>query len=252
MLLSIVIPAFNEERILGQTLVQIHHALHENEDRGFSWEIIVCDNNSSDRTSEIASQMGAKVTFESINQISRARNTGAGIAEGNWLLFIDADSYPCPELMAEVLDVMEDGNYIGCGTTIVVESGTLFNKLRMERLNPLFRLFNWGGGAFLLCQVEAFRSIGGFSTSLYAYEEIDFVFRLKRYGRKVGKKFTVIHRYPVVTSGRKGDYGFFTLGVLFISNFMAVVLLVLHYLLPIEFIAKLGSKLLGYWYRGRR
>jgi hypothetical protein len=94
----------------------------------------------------------------------------------------------------------------------------------------------------------AFLVIGGFSTDLYAYEEIDIVIRLKRYGRKQNKKFTVLHRHPVITSGRKGDIGFFSLGRLIISNFLAVILFGLHYLLPKAVVRWLGSRLLGYWY----
>ncbi len=252
LLISVIIPAFNEEKSLEQTLERFKLALNENKDKGISWEIIVSDNNSTDRTGEIAAKMGVRIAFEPINQISRARNTGAGIAAGDWFLFIDADSFPRPALIAEVLEVIRSGNYIGCGTTVEVQGGTLFNKLRMERLNPFFRLFNLCGGAFLLCRSEAFRSIEGFSTNLYAYEEIDFVIRLKRYGRKRGKKFTTLYRHPVLTSGRKGDYGFFSFGVLFASNFVAIILFGLHYLAPKMLIKKIGSGLLGYWYNGRR
>ena len=53
---------------IGQTLKYIQFALDENRDRVFDWEIIVCDNNSSDRTAEIAAQEGANVVFEPINQ----------------------------------------------------------------------------------------------------------------------------------------------------------------------------------------
>ena len=154
--------------------------------------------------------------------------------------------------MAEVLQLIASGRFIGCGTTVTVTGGTLFNKLRMERLNPLFRLFNWSGGAFLLCEREAYRAVGGFSTALYAYEEIDFVIRLKRYGRRSKKKFTVLHRHPAITSGRKGEYQWYTLGALFVSNFAALILFGLHYFLPEELMRRLGSRLLRYWYTGRR
>jgi cellulose synthase/poly-beta-1,6-N-acetylglucosamine synthase-like glycosyltransferase len=81
MLIPVIIPAFNEEKILGQTLDRIKLAFNENQNNGLSWEIIVCYNNSIDRSAEIASQKEAKLAFEPINQISRARNTGAGIAQ---------------------------------------------------------------------------------------------------------------------------------------------------------------------------
>ena len=250
--LSIIIPAFNEAHFLRQTITHIKQALEANKDHNFTWEIIVCDNNSTDNTADIATQLGTHVTFEPINQISRARNKGASIATGDWLLFIDADSYPTAALITETLQVINSSHYIGCGTTVMVVDGTLFNKLRMERLNPLFRLFNWSGGAFLLCERQAFQALGGFSTNLYAYEEVDFIIRLKRYSRKKGQKFTVLHRHPIITSGRKGDYNILSLTRLMASNFIAVILFGLHYLLPKKIIAKLGSKLLGYWYNSRQ
>jgi len=252
MLLSVIIPAFNEEKLIEEVIGKIQLSLSEARWASLSWEIIVCNNNSTDQTAQIALQMGARLAFEPINQISRARNTGAAIAQGEWLLCVDADTYPRSELMEDVVDVIASKQYVGCGTTVEVVDGTLFNKLRMERLNPLFRLFNWSGGAFLLCQREAFQSLGGFSTSLYAYEEIDFVIRLKRWGRRRGLKFVVLHRHPVITSGRKGEYGVFSLGVLFLSNIAAILLFALHYILPKRIASKLGSRLLGYWYASRR
>src|SRR5438876_11028275 len=67
-------------------------------ERGWPAELIVCDNNSDDRTAQIARAAGARVVFEPVNQIARARNTGAAHAAGEWLIFIDADSHPSREL----------------------------------------------------------------------------------------------------------------------------------------------------------
>ena len=90
--LSIVIPAFNEERLIGQCLQSISTSLAANYKPGFTSETIVVDNNSTDNTAELARQAGARVVFEPVNQIGRARNAGAAQATGDWLLFIDADS----------------------------------------------------------------------------------------------------------------------------------------------------------------
>jgi glycosyltransferase involved in cell wall biosynthesis len=87
LLISVIIPAFNEERVIQQTLERIKLGIKESESEGVSWEIIVCDNNSTDKTAEIATKMGTKIAFEPINQIARARNTGVGMAQGDWLLF---------------------------------------------------------------------------------------------------------------------------------------------------------------------
>ena len=243
MFLSIVIPAFNEEKIIEDTLNRIKSGLNENQDEDFSWEVIVCDNNSTDQTAGIASQAGAKVVFEPINQISRARNRGASIAQGDWLLFIDADTFPPPGLISEMLDLIRCDNHIGCSSTIRVEGGPFWYRLNLEGHNLEMRLFKTGIGLFVLCQAEAFRSIGGFSTDLYAFEDLDFVNRLKVYGREHRKGFAVLHHYPVITSGRKGDlYNRWTMTK---SSVIA-----LWYFLTKRIIR--GSKALPFWYDGRR
>ena len=100
--ISVVVPAFNEERLLGRSLGEIKSAAGAFARHGWEVELIVCDNNSSDRTAEIARNAGALVVFEPVNQIARARNRGAAAATGDWLIFVDADSHPSAELFTEV------------------------------------------------------------------------------------------------------------------------------------------------------
>jgi len=61
--------------------------------------MIVCDNNSTDRTAEIARAAGAIVVYEPVNQIARRRNCGAAAATGDWLIFVDADSIRAPDCL---------------------------------------------------------------------------------------------------------------------------------------------------------
>jgi len=251
MVISIIIPAYNEEQLIEHTIGQIKHSINHVNNPEITWELIVCDNNSTDHTAKIAISKGAIVVKEPINQISRARNKGAEKAKGEWLLFIDADSYPSKKLLVDAIELISEGKYIGCGSTIQVEDGTLFNKLRLERMNPFFRLLKLCGGAFILCNRDAFETINGFSTDLFAYEEVDFVIRLKKYGRSIGKGFNILHQHPIVTSGRKGEYKFSSLLILFISNIAAIILFALYYILPKKFIQKLGFRWLGYWYKVR-
>jgi len=112
MKISIVIPAFNEERLLGESLAQIKVAANVFIKTGWQTELIVCDNNSTDRTAEIARTAGALVVFEPINQIARARNTGASAATGGWLIFVDADSHPSAELFADALMRCDPANVL--------------------------------------------------------------------------------------------------------------------------------------------
>src|SRR5260221_6675890 len=91
MKLSVIVPAFNEEKRIVACVRSIHAALAANASLMLETEVIVADNNSTDATAELARQEGARVEFEPINQISRARNAGARVASGDWLLFVDAD-----------------------------------------------------------------------------------------------------------------------------------------------------------------
>ena len=116
--ISIVVPAFNEERLLGGSLAQIKSAAGAFTQRGWDFELIVCDNNSTDRTAEIARAAGATVVFEPVNQIARARNSGAAAATGDWLVFVDADSHPSAGLFADVAEQIQSGKCLAGGSTV--------------------------------------------------------------------------------------------------------------------------------------
>src|SRR5690348_3708734 len=90
MKVSIVVPAYNEEKMLPLSLGAIRKALEAFDAIGWQTEVIVCNNNSTDRTAEVSQENGAKVVFEPVNQIARARNRGASEATGDWLIFVDA------------------------------------------------------------------------------------------------------------------------------------------------------------------
>ena len=113
MKISVVVPAFNEERLLPGSLSSVRAAMEGFARLGWKSELIVCDNNSTDRTAEIAKRAGAQVVFEPINQISRARNTGAARARGDWLFFVDADCTPSPELFLDAADSIRAGCLAG-------------------------------------------------------------------------------------------------------------------------------------------
>lgn len=216
------------------------------------WEIVVCDNGSTDGTGPAAAAAGARVVFEPFRQIARARNAGAADARGEWLLFVDADSFPSAELVADVLDLVDGGRHVGCGATLRVVDGSLWNKLRLERLNPFLRAFGLAAGAFVVSEADAFRAIGGFDESLFAFEEFDFVARLKREGRRRGQRFTVLYEHPVATSGRRGVSSITGFVRQSVSMTLGLAVFVLNVTLPRRFRLKRVRGGLSYWYRDER
>src|SRR5438128_12688596 len=121
MKVSVIVPAYNEERLIRQTLAQLQRAMAAFPRAGWVSELIVCDNNSTDRTAELSRQAGATVVFEPVNQIARARNSGAAAASGDWLVFVDADSSPSAELLAEVAETIVAGGCLAGGCTVRLE-----------------------------------------------------------------------------------------------------------------------------------
>ena len=203
MKLSIVVPAFNEEKLLPASLRATNAAREVFHARGWETELIVCDNNSTDRTAELARAEGAQVVFEPINQIARARNCGAAVATGDWLVFIDADSQPSRELFNDVADAILSGKYLAGGATVKPDAWLPGMWLAVSLWNLISRVLKWCAGSFIFCETEAFRAIGGFSHELFASEELDLSQRLKALARKSGKRLTILTRHPLVTSARK-------------------------------------------------
>ena len=171
-------------------------------DGASDWELIVCDNNSTDRTAEIARAAGARVVFEPHNQISRARNRGAAAAQGEWLLFVDADSSPSPGLFRDLKAAIESGNCIAGGSTVAPEGSFEF-RITIRAWNALSRATRWAAGAFIFCERSAFEELRGFSEELYASEEIELCGRLKDLARRRGRRILILHRHPLRTSERK-------------------------------------------------
>ena len=215
--ISVIIPAFNEAQLLGETLRRICAAMTVFADRGWRSELIVCDNNSTDRTAEVARAAGAIVVFEPVNQIGRARNRGAAAASGDWLVFVDADSHPSDGLFAAMADHICSGRCLAGGATVKLVGDHPSGQRVASAWNAVSRAFRWMAGSFIFCETRAFRQLGGFDADLFASEEIELSRRLKRLARRKGKRIVILHRHPVMTSARKlqlytaGEYARFLL-----------------------------------------
>jgi glycosyltransferase involved in cell wall biosynthesis len=201
--ISVIVPAFNEEKLIGASLASMRNAMAAFDEAGWQSELIVCDNNSTDRTAELARAAGAHVVFEPINQIGRARNSGAAVATGEWLLFIDADSHPSRELFADVVAAVRTGAFLYGGATIKMDRRHPVAQLMTGFWNCISRVKKYAAGSFILCDTAAFRKIGGFNLSLFAAEEIDLSVRLKVLARQSGKRGVILRKHPLVTSARK-------------------------------------------------
>jgi len=203
MKLSVIVPAWNEEKLLPGCLESISQALRANFASDWACEVIVVDNNSTDRTAALARDAGAAVVFEPINQISRARNAGGALATGDWLLFIDADSYLHPATLAELLRHIRRGRCAGGGCLIDLDACPWHGRVIVGVWNFLSRVMKWAAGSFVFCRADVFREVGGFSTEMFAAEEIHFSKQLEWWARRHNLKFVILKDHRHVSSGRK-------------------------------------------------
>lgn len=203
MKISVIIPAFNEERLLGESLREIKRAMAGFTERSWQTELIVCDNNSTDRTAQIARESGAQVVFEPVNQIARARNAGAAAASGDWFVFVDADSHPSRELFADVAEQIVGGRCLAGGSIVRMETNSGFGKLGERLWNRISRWRRLMAGSFIFVEAAAFREVGGFGIELFAGEELELSLKLQKLARARGKNIVILNRHPLLTSARK-------------------------------------------------
>ncbi|HEY7501837.1 MAG TPA: glycosyltransferase [Vicinamibacterales bacterium] len=193
-MISFIVPAYNEERLLGQTLASIHAAARAL-DR--SYEIVVADDASTDRTAEIARENGARVVPVRLRQIAGTRNAGARAARGEILVFVDADTLVPSATLSAAMDALARGA-VGGGAMLRVD-GTIprHGRVLLFLVATGMRLGRLAAGCFLFCTREAFEAAGGFDERLFATEELALSRALRRHGRMT------ILREAVETSGRK-------------------------------------------------
>ncbi len=182
---SVIIPTYMEERAIGRTL---HHLSRAG--RGHDVEIIVVDSDSSDRTREIASGLGASVVNIRKRGISVARNHGARLAKGEILIFIDADSIVPSNLFTRLESVFSEPGVVGASCNMMPDPSvrpTLFEysfyrvwsgvKSLAHAIKPCT-----SGENGIMIRRETFNRLGGFDENLPVIEDLDFVFRASKCG----------------------------------------------------------------------
>ncbi len=203
-LLSVIVPAYNEEKFIGAALENVDEAVREyRRKHPYPVEVIVVNNNSTDRTEEIARAHGARVVFEGKNQIAASRNAGGRSATGRILAFLDADDRMSSNLLILVHELMTSGEYIGGGVARIYRDNAHPLAVVLESYNGLMRRILGLSTGLIYTTRETFHRLGGFDETYYAAEEGYFVLNMKRLGKREGKKFGNIRDGYVTKSGRK-------------------------------------------------
>lgn len=204
--LSVIIPAFNEAGYLPSTLDSVQRASEHLRDRtGVDVEVIVVDNNSTDETAAVAEGMGATVVRETVQGIGRARNCGADVAEGDVLVFVDADVTVPVTLLEVVHEAMSDPDCIGGGVDVEYRPRRAVIRLYLRCWRQLARLTGMVQGATQFCRRSAFEAVGGYDENVWIGEDVDFLWSLKKPASETGRHIHVVRSPRVLPSTRRFD-----------------------------------------------
>jgi glycosyltransferase involved in cell wall biosynthesis len=192
-MVSFVVPAWNEEAVIAATLQSIHDAASR---LSIPYEIVLSNDDSSDRTAEIAAANGARVTTQLRRQIAGTRNAGAKAASGDVLIFVDADTHINPRVVKATLDAIERGA-VGGGCMVRFDHVPKVIRGVLVMFTWFYRKARMAAGCYVFCTRAAFEHTGGFDERFFAGEEVMLSAKLRRYG-----KFVLLEE-SVLTSARK-------------------------------------------------
>lgn len=214
--LLVVVPAFNEQRFIEGCIASINQHLSKH---AISFETIVVDNGSADRTAELAKQCGAHVVTIERASVSRARNVGASFKPSRFIAFIDADVIVTAAWGEAIFQLLSHPPIrpllTGCQYAVRDDASWIeehwFKNLKDKHLN---------GGNIIVTR-EGFDATGGFDETLKTGEDYDFCLRAQSAGvdYKIDSHFNAIHLgYPRELSGfikrelwhGEGDFRSFT------------------------------------------
>ncbi len=173
--ISIIIPALNEAKTIEKTLRQILDYP--------SVEVIVVDGGSQDKTSEIATKLGAKLIYSPEKNRAYQMNLGAAAAIGEIFLFLHADTLLPNRYSPLVSEVLTMPKTVAGAFELEIDKSTLSFRLLESLINwrSHFLSLPYGDQA-LFMKAEVFRQVGGFA-KLPIMEDFDLVQRLKKWGK---------------------------------------------------------------------
>jgi peptidoglycan/xylan/chitin deacetylase (PgdA/CDA1 family)/glycosyltransferase involved in cell wall biosynthesis len=180
-LVSVVIPACNEEESLPGTLKSL-----QAQDYPGEYEIVVVDNNSADRTAMLAQEFGARVVVEPRQGVSYARQTGFEAARGEYILSTDADALLPENWVSRIVGEFEKHpEALAVAGAYIFNDGPLFLRTVSRFYELIFRVWNSYAGVNLAVRKEAFNRVGGFNLALDFSEDTDLGRRLTKIGKVV-------------------------------------------------------------------
>lgn len=204
--ISVVVPAFDEERCIAETLDHLHAAGELlRAATGTPLQILLVDNASTDRTAAIARDRGVTVIGEAEHNIAKVRNVGARAADHDVLVFVDADTLVPSRSLLRISQVMATSGCLGGAVDTAYDAQRPVVQVYLRFWRMLGILGGMAQGACQFCRRETFAELGGYDETLYMGEDVDFFWRLRAEARKRGLQTSFIRDLQVSPSARRFD-----------------------------------------------
>lgn len=192
MLVSIIIPTYNEEA----NILQLVNYLQKHADDRLA-EIIVVDGGSRDQTVQVVRKAGFRCIISEKKGRAAQLNCGYRMSKGSLLYFVHADSIPPKNYLDDLFRAIEEGYAAGC-YRFRFDSDKLLLKIN-SYFTRFDRIMCRGGDQTLFITRDLFEKLGGFRDDFMIMEEYDLIQKIQR---KV--KFKIIPN-DVIVSARKYD-----------------------------------------------
>lgn len=199
---SIVIPAYNEEKYLSLALQSLTGLQTKK-----TFEVLVVDNNSSDNTAKVAKdfqdKLHIKVILEKKQGRGAARKKGFDEAKAQIIVSLDADTKVYPDWLDTLTDPLQQGVIATTTSCKIVDCSGLINAIfnfMQPKAMVLYRIFlghYWLSGFSFAILRSVYEKSGGFDPNLQSQEDLDLSFRVAKLG-----KIKFINK-PVIFSGRR-------------------------------------------------
>ena len=212
--LSLVIPAYNEARLLPRLLDTVDIARSRYVGGAAAIEVVVADNGSTDQTAAIAEARGCRVARVAKRMIGASRNGGAALATAPVLCFVDADMQLHPDTFNAIETAMAQRHILGGATGVTMERWSAGIAATYAMLIPFVWLTRMDTGV-VFCRRDDFVRVGGYDESRHFAEDVDFLWQLTRLGWSRGQRLTRLRPVKAAASVRKfdryGDWHYFTM-----------------------------------------
>ena len=195
--ISVIVPAYNEEKYIEATLRSV-----KNQKTSLKRELIVADCKSTDKTVEIAKRYADKIVVSPKRDVAIARNSGAAVARGRKLVFIDSDTEILPDYLEFIYKKFEKTPHlVGLSTSFKFSKQSPKLIFAEEVTNAYLIMRSQIGLAtlpgFNTCALkDKFEKVGGFKSGLL--EDV----QLSRDLNLLGKTEYLLEK-KVITSSRK-------------------------------------------------